>query len=144
MGIELTDDILKGWKVVVVDDEWDNLFIAQSLLESYGAEVHTAMNGEEGIALIKQVLPLFVVADVSMPKMDGQQMVKHLKADATTRDIPVIALSAGSMLEDRDQALAVGFHNYLIKPLTPQWFVSDLLNMLADVPSIAQGLANGR
>ncbi len=144
MGIEITDDILNGWKVVLIDDEWDNLYIGQALLESYGAEVHTAANGADGIEVVKAVQPRFVIADMAMPQMDGPEMVKRLKDDPTTRDIPVIALSAGSMLEDRDQAIQAGFHNYLIKPVHPGRFVSDVLNMLVDIPSIAAQLVENK
>lgn len=139
--IEMQNDMLTGWKVVVIDDEPDNLYVAQALIETYGAEVHTATNGAEGLQVIKEVQPRFVVADVAMPQMSGDEMMRHLKADSATANIPVIALSAGSMLEDRDQAMEAGFHNYMIKPLRPQRFVRDLLAMLMDIPDIAESLA---
>lgn len=140
INFQTQNDILYGMRVVVVDDEPDGLYLVQLLLETYGAEVLTALNGEEALEVIRQAQPHFVVADIMMPKMDGREMVRRLKEDPEVADIPVIALSAGSMLEDRGQALAVGFHNYLMKPLRPERFVNDLLNMLVDVPSIAQAL----
>lgn len=138
MEFNLSNDALKGWRIVVVDDEPDNCYVAQALLESYGAEVHTAADGQTGLEVIRQVKPRFVVADVNMPKMDGQEMVRQMHSDPQMAHIPVIALSAGSMLEDIDSAKKAGFHNYLIKPLRPEHFVRDLLLMLMDVPEIGK------
>lgn len=143
MQLNLSNDTLAGWKVVVVDDEPDNRYVAQAMLESYGAEVHTASDGIQGLEVIRAVNPRFVVADVNMPKMDGEEMVRHMREDETISSIPVIALSAGSMLEDLDRARAAGFHNYLIKPLHPERFVQDLLVMMMDIPGISEGLKDG-
>jgi CheY-like chemotaxis protein len=137
-------DVLAGWTVLVIDDDPDALEVATMLLSLYGANVVTATNGLEGLAAIKKHKPRFVVVDLSMPEMTGWEMVANMKNDRTILDIPVVALTAHAMAGDRNRALALGFHNYLTKPLLPETFVNDLLKLLAvDIPELAVALERG-
>jgi len=138
--IELPKDLLKGWDIVVIDDEEDSLMVAQFILDEYGANTHTASDGEEGLALIRSVMPKFVISDLSMPVMDGWGLINGMHSDPTLSDIPVIALTAHAMLGDRERAITVGFHNYLTKPLTVETFIQDLVNLLIDIPLLANEL----
>ena len=131
---------LAGWKVLVVDDEPDSLEVAGDLLEMVGVVVLTANNGVEGLEQARANLPHFIISDLSMPEMSGWEMLKRLKADESTRDIPVIALTAHAMQGDRERVLIAGFNNYLSKPLRPETFVSDLLKLLVDIPQVADML----
>src|SRR5262245_11432663 len=123
MTQEISKKILKGWDVVVVDDDPMSLTVASTILSHYGALVHKAINGHEGLNVIRLVQPKFVISDLSMPVMDGWQMIAELNKDRTMTHIPVIALTAHAMLGDRQKAIAAGFHNYLTKPLTPATFI---------------------
>lgn len=134
------ENILANWQVVVIDDEEDSLQVASYILEYYQATVYTAMNGEEGLKLIREVQPRFVISDLSMPIMDGWDLIEALKKDLAVQDIPCIALTAHAMIGDRERAIAGGFHNYLTKPLTPKTFIQDLLNLLVDIPELAKDL----
>jgi CheY-like chemotaxis protein len=134
-------DILKGWDVVVIDDEPDSLEVAQRILKFYGANVHTATNGEEGLKTIKQVRPRFVISDLSMPVMDGWALLYELNRDRFAMETPVIALTAHAMSGDRERAIEAGFHNYLTKPLTPASFMIDLLRLLVDIPEFHDELS---
>ncbi|MBC8171102.1 MAG: response regulator [Anaerolineae bacterium] len=134
-------DILKNWNVVVVDDEPDSLVVAQRILKYYGAIVHKATNGQEGLDMVRQVRPRFVISDLSMPVMDGWEMLSALKQDRATINIPVIALTAHAMLGDRERAMAAGFHNHLTKPLTAGTFMRDLLTVLDEIPALAADLS---
>ncbi len=129
-------EILQGWEVVVIDDDANSLDIAERILLHYGATVHTAVNGKEGLSLIQQVRPRFVVSDISMPVLDGWKLIEELKRDPRLANIPVIALTAHAMIGDRERAIAAGFHNYLSKPLSPGTFITDLLHLLVDVPAL--------
>lgn len=133
--------LLRGQKILVVEDEPDGLEVAVTLLEMYGAEVLTATNGQEGLEVVRREHPKFVISDLSMPEMSGWEMVHMIKNDRSIMDIPVIALTAHAMTGDRERALAAGFHNYLSKPLRPQTFINDLLKLVADTPEIAQILS---
>jgi len=133
-------DILANWQVVVIDDEPDSLQVASLVLQAYGAVIHTATNGLEGLERIQSVQPRFVICDLSMPEMDGWALIKAIQKDANLREIPVIALTAHAMLGDRERALAAGFYNYLTKPLTAKTFIHDLLVLLVANPQFADEL----
>lgn len=133
-------DLLKDWDVVVIDDEPDSLEVARYILDFYGANVHTATNGQEGVGLVKQIKPRFVISDLSMPEMDGWEFLRELKSTVYTDDIPVIALTAHAMKGDRERAIAAGFHNYLTKPLTATTFMDELLALLLDIPQLSEHL----
>jgi CheY-like chemotaxis protein len=137
---EIPFDLLKGWDIVVLDDEPDSLEVARFILDFYGATVHTAENGQIGLELVRSVRPRFVISDISMPVMDGWEFIHHIKNDRVLMDIPVIALTAHAMQGDRERAMAAGFHNYLTKPLTAETFIFDLVHLLVDIPILAQEL----
>ncbi len=136
----LSTNLLKNWCIVVVDDEDDSLEVARYILDFYGADVRTATNGRQALELIRQLKPNFVISDLSMPQMDGWELLRELKDDPSTREIPVIALTAHAMVGDRERAIAAGFHNYLTKPLTAKTFIHDLMRLLLDIPKLSKDL----
>jgi len=141
MSPEVSREILRGWNIVVVDDDPDSLDVASMILEFYGATVYSATDGQEGLALVKSIRPRFVISDLSMPYMDGWGMIDELKRDVSVADIPVVALTAHAMMGHREKAMEKGFHNYLTKPLTPETFIHDLLALLIDIPELAVALS---
>ncbi|NOG51486.1 MAG: response regulator [Chloroflexi bacterium] len=133
----IAKDVLKGWKVLVVDDEPDSLDVARRILTIYGAEVQTGTNGQEGLQIVRKWRPDFIISDLSMPVMDGWGFLFELKDDRSTTEIPVIALTAHAMIGDRERGIAAGFHNYMTKPLTVKTFMHDLLRLLVDIPELS-------
>lgn len=133
-------NLLKDWNVVVIDDEPDSLEVARYILDFYGANVHTATNGKDGVALVQEVKPRFVISDLSMPEMDGWEFLSALKSTTNVQDVPVIALTAHAMKGDRERAIGAGFHNYLTKPLTANTFMDELLVLLLDIPQLSEYL----
>src|SRR5258708_36761593 len=123
---------------MVVDDEVDSLEVATRLLRLAGAEVITAETGRDAITKLEKAKPHVIVADLSMPDMDGWELIHLLKRERRTLDIPVIALTAHTMLGDRERAMSAGFHNHISKPLDPTKFVTQLFNLLIDVPILAK------
>jgi len=136
--MNIPDNVLEGWTVLVVDDEPDSAEVASILLEMYGATVIVANNGRLGLEAIRKHRPRFVITDLTMPEMNGWEMTQAVKLDdRELASIPVIALTAHAMTGDRSRALGIGFHNYLTKPLQPETFVSQLLELLAyDIPEL--------
>ena len=135
----LPKDALKGWAVVVVDDEPDSLNVVRLLLEMHGATVIGGGNGHEGLELIEQHVPNFVISDLAMPDMSGWEMIKALKSHQNRQiaNIPVIALTAHAMDQHRRRAIEVGFHNFITKPLEPEKFVKQVIELLAvDMPEL--------
>lgn len=143
MQTPLPKDLLKGWEIVVIDDEEDSLMVAQIILQNYGATVHPAVNGAMGLELVKKVRPKLVISDLSMPVMDGWGVIHEINSNLALREIPVIALTAHAMQGDRERAMAAGFHNYLTKPLTASTFIHDLVSLLVDIPNLAALLNRG-
>lgn len=136
----IPDDLLAGWDIVVLDDEEDSLEVAEIILLEYGANVSTAVNGAEGLDVVRDVKPSFVISDLSMPVMDGWGFISNMKKDPELSSIPVIALTAHAMVGDRERAVAAGFHNYLTKPLTVDTFMADLVKLLIDIPELVEHL----
>jgi CheY-like chemotaxis protein len=138
--MQIPDNLLEGWSIVVLDDEEDSLEVAQIILDEYGATVHTASDGRIGLEMVRQVRPRFVISDLSMPAMDGWGFINALKSDPVLGKIPVIALTAHAMVGDRERAVGAGFNNYLTKPLTVDTFMADLVKLLIDIPELAEFL----
>jgi CheY-like chemotaxis protein len=139
--IDLSRTLFDGWDIVAIDDEEDSLLVLETILSAYGANVHTASNGEEGLSIIRQVRPKFVICDLSMPVLDGWGVIHAMGRDIALRDIPVIALTAHAMVGDRERGVAAGFHNYLTKPLTVETFAQDVVRLLVDIPRFAESLS---
>ena len=133
-------DLLAGWDIVVIDDEEDGLEVAEVILLEYGANVHTASNGQEGLEVVEAVRPRFVISDLSMPNVDGWGFIAAMQKERELAQIPVIALTAHAMTGDRERAIAAGFHNYLTKPLTVETFMGDLVNLLTTIPELVEYL----
>jgi len=113
-------------RILIVEDNEANLELMNYLLEMAGYIVLTATDGELGVAKARAERPDLILCDVQMPKMDGYDVAKTLKADKLMKATPLIAVTALAMVGDRDRILAAGFDGYLPKPITPNTFVSEI------------------
>lgn len=104
------------WTVLIVDDKLDNINIVRTALRFQGATVLTAANGQEGLELLENTRPSFILLDIAMPVMDGWRMLERLRSNPATRPIPVIALTAHVMEGDRDDFIKAGFDGHIGKP----------------------------
>lgn len=116
------------WRVLIVDDEPDNLEVVAETLEFSGAQVKTALNGKDAVEVLASFTPDFIVTDLSMPVMDGWQFRAEMKKSAQWSGIPVLALSAHAILGDKERALEAGFDGYITKPIR-------ILSLAADIRS---------
>jgi two-component system, cell cycle response regulator DivK len=103
--------------VLIVEDNPRNLKLARDVLNHAGYATLEAANAEDGLELARQRRPGVVLLDIQLPGMDGMQALDRLRADPSTRDIPVIAVTAFAMKADRERFLAAGFDRYVPKPL---------------------------
>jgi two-component system, cell cycle response regulator DivK len=133
--------VFNGWRVLVVDDELDNLDIAFRLLKKAGAIVQTAEDGKEALNMVHSFRPDFVLSDLSMPVMDGWLLKDAMGKDRRTLDIPVIALTAHAMPGDRERAIQAGFVNYITKPLDVDKFINNLVRILVDIPEFERRIS---
>lgn len=118
-------DELRGKNILIVDDDSRNIFTLTSTLESMGAEVFSAFNGKEAIELLEETPQIdLILMDVMMPVMDGLKAMESIKADARFKKIPIIAITAKSMPEDKQLCLDHGADDYLTKPLQQSALIS--------------------
>ncbi len=120
----------KDWTVLIVDDEPDNLGVARKVLTFGGAQVHVARNGVEGLAVLDDIRPTFILLDLSMPEMDGWEMLKIVRGNDQMADIPIIALTAHAMSGDKERVLESGFNGYIAKPFRINSFIADIQKCL--------------
>ena len=111
-------------KILVVEDNADNMTLAVLLLQSAGHTVLSAMDAEAGLTLARDELPHLILMDIQLPGMDGLEATVLLKRDDATRAIPVIALTALAMKGDEERIRAAGCDGYIAKPMGIQEFLA--------------------
>ncbi|MCD4703215.1 MAG: response regulator [Methanosarcinaceae archaeon] len=104
-------------KILVVEDNPMNMELVVDLLESYGYDSTKAENGEVALEMVKEKAFDLVLLDMQLPKMDGTDVLRIIKDDQQTKDIPVIALTAHSMRGDEEKFLNAGCAGYMSKPI---------------------------
>ena len=104
-------------KILIVEDEPKNLKLLRDLLQATGYETIEATDGEEGVELAKAMKPDLILMDIMMPKMDGLEATRIIKADDKTKHIPIVALTSYAMKGDKERTLEAGCDGYLAKPV---------------------------
>lgn len=104
-------------RILLVEDNEMNRDMLSRRLERKGYEVLIAVDGAEGVRLARTEMPDLILMDMNLPEVDGWEATRRIKADATTRNIPVIALTAHAMTGDRQKALDAGCDDYDSKPV---------------------------
>jgi two-component system cell cycle response regulator DivK len=123
--------------ILLVEDHEDNRIVYRTVLEHFGYTVLEAHDGEEGVRRAREDRPDLVLMDISIPKLDGWEATKVLKSDPATARIPVIALTAHALPEDRARAAEAGCDGYLAKPVEPRRVVEEVRRVLDGGPAPA-------
>jgi two-component system cell cycle response regulator DivK len=105
--------------VAVVEDNADNRMLFRGILES-AYEVQDYESGIEALGKLEHAVPTVVLLDISLPGMDGVEVLAHIRASSALRHLPVIALTAHAMAGDREKYLACGFDDYVSKPIVDE------------------------
>lgn len=105
-------------RVLVVEDNPLNLKLVRDVLTASGYEVVPAITGEEGVSLAASCRPDLVLMDLQLPDFDGYEALRRLREDAALATVPVVAVTAFAMREDRERARTSGFDGYLEKPIS--------------------------
>jgi CheY-like chemotaxis protein len=118
-------EILRGRKVLVVDDDARNIFALTSVLENHEMQVISATNGRKAIDILRSSTDLsMVLMDIMMPEMDGYQTIGKIRENKAYRRLPIIALTAKAMKGDREKCLDAGASDYIAKPVNTDQLLS--------------------
>jgi two-component system cell cycle response regulator DivK len=120
------------YNILVIEDDEMNLDMITQRLELRGYRVLGAVDGFEGINLAREEVPDLILMDVNLPEIDGWEVTRRLKAEPATRHIPVVALTAHAMVNDRDKALQAGCDDYETKPVDFQRLLSKMETLLVN------------
>ena len=121
---------MTGALILIVEDNEKNRKLVRDVLTFKGYETIESETGQEGIRLANECRPSLVLMDIRLPGIDGVEALRRLRAEETTRAIPVLAMTASVMSEDRQKIMAAGFDGYQSKPINVTDFVAAVAQLL--------------
>jgi CheY-like chemotaxis protein len=107
-------------QIVIIDDNERVCSLLETVLEAPEREIHTAVNAEEGLLLLKKFQPVLVLLDIQMPGMDGDTLFKIIKDDDSLKDTAIIAVTGMSESLITEKLVGLGFDQVITKPFTPK------------------------
>ncbi len=125
---------MAGELILIVEDNEKNRKLERDILQFHGYRTAEAVNGEDGVRLAQSAPPALILMDIQLPRMNGIEALRLLRADARTGAIPVIAVTASAMSQDRQKIMAAGFDGYQAKPIDVTRFVAAVREMLDRPP----------
>jgi CheY-like chemotaxis protein len=121
-----------NYVILVVEDNERNLKLLRDVLEYAGYDVRVARTAEDGISLAASEPPDLVLMDLQLPGIDGMEALRRLRESPRTADIPVVAVTAQAMKQDRERALEAGFNGYIEKPISVRAFPDQVRGFLTE------------
>ncbi len=123
-----------AYKILVVDDEPTIVRLMEFILARQGHQMLVATNGEDALEKVRAEKPDLILLDIMMPRIDGYEVARTLRADADTAALPIIMLSAKAQEEDIQKGRDVGVDQYITKPFSPEHLVHAVSDMLQRLP----------
>jgi two-component system cell cycle response regulator DivK len=118
-------------RIMIIEDNVDNRLLLNAILgDAFSVTEHS--NGPDGLAALVTEQPEIVLLDISLPGMDGVEVLRHIRADPAYRQLPVIAFTAHAMSDDRARYLAHGFDDYITKPIVDETILLGSIGRLLD------------
>ena len=117
---------MKNKKILIIDDNENNRYLATFILEKEGFAVLNAESGFMGIEIAKKQKIDLIIMDIKMPKMDGNETTRRIRKLKDYKDTPIIALTSYAMKKDKENALNAGCTDYMAKPINPETFANDI------------------
>lgn len=122
-------------KILVIEDNEQNLYLITFILEKGGYLVLQARDGREGIEMASQTNPILILLDIQLPRMDGYAVARALRSDPKLAEVPIVAVTSYAMVGDKEQVLAAGCTGYIEKPINPETFMAEVEQHLTAPPS---------
>jgi two-component system cell cycle response regulator DivK len=116
--------------ILVVEDNERNLKLLRDVLEYAGYDVRVARTAEDGLTLAAKEPPDLVLMDLQLPGIDGMEALRRLRQNPRTADIPVVAVTAQAMKQDRERVMDAGFNGYVEKPISVRTFPDQVRSFL--------------
>jgi len=126
-------------KILIVEDNEQNLYLETFLLEKQGYDVIQARNGQEGLDVAAAERPDLILLDIQLPVMDGYEVARRLKQAQETQSTPIVAVTSYAMAGDREAVLSAGCEGYIEKPIDPDHFAEQVKRFL----NAERGTADG-
>ena len=117
-------------RILVIEDNQENLDLMLYLLTAFGHTVFAAQDGDEGLQAARREVPDLVLTDLQMPRVDGYEVARAFRNDPRLTRCPLVAVTSYAMRGDRERVLAAGFDGYISKPIVPEEFVSQVESFL--------------
>ncbi len=117
-------------KVLVIEDNRDNLKLVSYALNRAGYTVIAAESGEEGLDLALREHPFFILMDINLPGIDGIETTKRIRASAADGGVPIVAITSYAMAGDRERIMAAGCNAYIEKPIDPMKIIQQIHELI--------------
>lgn len=117
-------------RILVIEDNEDNLFLIRFILQKNGFEVLEARNGADGVEMAVKEKPDLILVDIQLPDINGYEVTKRIRASEADGKIPIIAITSYAMVGDKDEALAAGCSGYIEKPIDPRTIITEIKKYL--------------
>jgi CheY-like chemotaxis protein len=115
---------------LIIEDNENNMYLTSFLLRNSGHKVYQAFDGQKGVDLAREIVPDLILLDIQLPKMNGYDVARALRADPALKTIPIIAITSYAMPGDKEKALEAGCNGYIKKPINPDTFIDDIESYL--------------
>jgi len=125
---------MAGELILIVEDNEKNRKLERDVLQFHGYRTAEAETGEDGVRMAQASPPALILMDIQLPGISGIEALHQIRADSRTRGIPVIAVTASAMTQDRQTIMAAGFDGYQSKPINVKEFVAAVGRMLDQAP----------
>ena len=113
-------------RVLVIEDNLDNMVLITDILEASGYSVLQADTGLKGVSMAEELMPDFIILDIQLPDIIGNEVLARIRANEKTHHIPVVAMTSYAMAGDRERLLAAGCDGYIEKPINPVMVMDQL------------------
>jgi len=120
-------------KILVIEDNEQNLYLVTFILEKHGYVVLAAQDGQEGVNMAVSTRPDLVLLDIQLPVMDGYTVARQIRTNPDLAHIPIIAVTSYAMTGDREKTIEAGCNGYIEKPINPETFLQQVEQHLASI-----------